>query len=702
MKKNCKFVAMILAGAIVFQAVSPITVLADDEVTEVTEASEVTETTTSENDTKTESDTTQDETSKKEETTRSEEENNQNEIDLDKYELIDPKADEDFNKDGISDLMTKRLCDGDILTEDGKKVFGNATYLEVQSSDDFDSDGLKNGEEIIIKDDKYAVLLSDPTKVDSDNDGYNDIDEKQEDRMVYGINGGVVGSVRLVARHDESTKNPTHGHVYIVYTSYVDNLKIDVDDIYEYYVTNEAYSKKLQDAAKAAETDAEGAEITSWRSTVDEVNKANKEQRTQAAKDMYIRDDNHGTHSPAVVILNRGDYVSIGHYSMEDAKTQQIYYDIVNGIYSEEVVNKLMELYAAATGSNPDMEYVKAHLPEVAGVVLPKLPELLNKVYNATTPGGVCINRELYNQKLEYDQGPNEIVECDITFDQTRKLLDYYGAESVKEYQFMPHNCTTVTTDAWNTVFGFTTDDNGNVVKTQYYANSGIKYLDYRADLPVMVKNSIRNMGLMGVKGYVGPRKYVTGKALDKYEKSTGATPTTFTKLQMIGAIIKEKIQPVEPTPAEPTPAPVVGPTAPTNNGNNTSVSTPAQNAAQPGPVAVVTATELQLTAPAAPAALNTTKQEKKTAVTTSKTTAPAAEESVEAEDEEDVEIEPTNDVADNTKDSTKETTVISDEDAPLAIGNSLMADFPWLVIGAVVVVGIACVIAVALRKKAK
>ena len=732
MKKNCRFVAMVLASALVLPAVSPLSVLAENDATEV--AGETTEeitanveSNTTEESSKeqneeeeflepeivstenletgnvivaeTKDELKQDTVEDSEEKNTQEEQKDQNEIDLDKYELMDARGDKDFNNDGISDLMTKLLCDGEILTKDGKKVFGEASYLDVQKSDDFDSDGLKNGEEVIVENDEYAVLLSDPTKVDSDEDGYNDFDEKSEDRMVYGINGGVVGSVRLVARHDESTKNPTHGHVYIVYTSYVDNLKLSIDDIYGYYVTNEAYREKLQDAAKAAATGEEGAEIVSWRSTVDEITEANAPQRAKATEDIYIVDAEHEPHTPASVTLNRGDYVSIGHYSVDAVATQQVYKDIVNGIYTPEVVDELMKLYSAATGANPDIEYVKAHLPEIAAVVVPKLPELINKSYNAITPGGVCFNREFYNQKFEFDQGPNEIIEHDITLDQTKKMSEFYAVESGKQYQVMPHNCTSVAADAWNTLFGFTTDENGNIVKTQYYVASAIRYLDYRADLPVIVKNSIRIMGKIGVDGYVGPKTYVTGKALEKYEKSTGAAPTTFTTLQMIGTIIKEKGKAIVPTPeVVPTPGVVVNPTYSGNKGNNTGSNMASVNQTE----TVIPMVQSTVTAQVTPALATVPTVESTpnriAAHSTSKSVAANDKEVVEdvEESSEDASLEET-----TVDDEEKDTVSIESEETPLSAKEASKTSFPWPVFIAIAA-AILCGIAVYARKRAK
>ena len=61
-----------------------------------------------------------------------------------------PSAETDSNADGISDRDTYLLCDGQILSGTGQKVFGNATYEEVQANNDFDGDGLLNGQEVTI------------------------------------------------------------------------------------------------------------------------------------------------------------------------------------------------------------------------------------------------------------------------------------------------------------------------------------------------------------------------------------------------------------------------------------------------------------------------------------------------------------------------------------------------------------------------
>ncbi|SHI39227.1 hypothetical protein [Pseudobutyrivibrio xylanivorans] len=401
-------------------------------------------------------------------------------------ELLEAKADEDFNGDGISDLYTKMLCEGQILTETGKKVFGDYSYLHVQSSNDLDSDGLINCQEVVIKEREdgslYAIMSSDPCKADTDNDGISDNDDT--DKWHRGLLGGVVGNVRLVARHDDS-KDFHDGHVYIVYTSYVNDNKINIDNLYGYYITNPD-KKALLDAACDSEDGSDS--VVSWRSTLAEIEEsektdANEAIRKAAADGMYV-EQTHAHHEGGYVTLNRGDYVSIGNYGMSNAK--------------ELIIN----------------DYIPYLMTE---------GELFfDHIINEKTEGGVWINRELYNQKYAYDQGPNEIVEQEATEEQLNVMLNYFSSHSY--FNEFTHNCTTVAAGAWNEVYGTKTDENGNKVKTEYYVNSGtpiktsfenpftnnVVSIDTQIDYPGAVKNSIKSM--KDIPGYIGSRVYVAGK----------------------------------------------------------------------------------------------------------------------------------------------------------------------------------------------
>ena len=88
----------------------------------------------------------------------------------------------DSNNDGISDYYTKLLVDGKLRIGSGSRVFGIASYEEIQANADYDGDGLLNGEELEVKLSSdgtkvYAYMKSSPLFVNSDNDEHTDYEE---------------------------------------------------------------------------------------------------------------------------------------------------------------------------------------------------------------------------------------------------------------------------------------------------------------------------------------------------------------------------------------------------------------------------------------------------------------------------------------------------------------------------------------------
>ena len=101
------------------------------------------------------------------------------------YETVDYTK--DSNNDGISDYHTMKMCEGKLRVGTGISVFEGIPYEKIQKNDDYDGDGLKNGEEIEIR--KYMTctsikMISDPTTSVSDMDVYNDYEEVKN----YGTN----------------------------------------------------------------------------------------------------------------------------------------------------------------------------------------------------------------------------------------------------------------------------------------------------------------------------------------------------------------------------------------------------------------------------------------------------------------------------------------------------------------------------------
>lgn len=87
----------------------------------------------------------------------------------------------DDNNDGVPNYYTKILCEGGEYINGAKNPFFRVSYESVQANDDYDQDGLRNGEEITVTTSGegrvYVKIMSDPTLVNSDNDIYSDYEE---------------------------------------------------------------------------------------------------------------------------------------------------------------------------------------------------------------------------------------------------------------------------------------------------------------------------------------------------------------------------------------------------------------------------------------------------------------------------------------------------------------------------------------------
>ncbi len=99
------------------------------------------------------------------------------------YRDIENKAnlsniDKDSNNDGISDYYTQLICEGKIVSGTGQNYFEGIDYNSFQANNDYDGDGLKNGEEVTIVrclDGKvYVKFNSNPCLSDSDEDKLSD------------------------------------------------------------------------------------------------------------------------------------------------------------------------------------------------------------------------------------------------------------------------------------------------------------------------------------------------------------------------------------------------------------------------------------------------------------------------------------------------------------------------------------------------
>ncbi len=242
----------------------------------------------------------------------------------------------------------------------------------------------------------------------------------------YSDGSNVVGSLKLLARYNDSMQF-YDGHVYLLFTSYQDGVTINVPDLYAGYEIDSFYYDDIR------EDIANGSNHTD--KDADKYFKLNKNMKS--------------------VTLNRGEIVTIGMYRDFDLTVPQA---ALGSIENSTVWSELTATAKAAVveavfgflekGSADTQEFVdriKAICAE-AGVDYTKL-------LDGVVDGGVCFNRELYNQKLEWDQYENVTYEMDITEKQLNTMAMYLGG-NLNKFSIFKNSCATVALRAWNAAVG--------------------------------------------------------------------------------------------------------------------------------------------------------------------------------------------------------------------------------------------------------
>lgn len=167
----------------------------------------------------------------------------------------------DSNNDGISDYYTKLLSEGELS-------YGTSSSYLIglidNNSDDWDGDGLKNGEELIITttaDGKvYVKMISDPLLVDTDGDGYSDKLEKDKDLppMKYTILGdGQLSLLEDDKDYEYAKIANSDGLKEQIYYNFTwqkgeKSKKILIDYFYD-YAPEDSIAKNAEQIAKLAE-----------------------------------------------------------------------------------------------------------------------------------------------------------------------------------------------------------------------------------------------------------------------------------------------------------------------------------------------------------------------------------------------------------------------------------------------------------------
>lgn len=270
----------------------------------------------------------------------------------------------------------------------------------------------------------------------------------------------VMGNLKILARYNDNMQF-YDGHVYLLFTSYQDGVTINVPDLYAGYEISDTYYKDIN------EDIANGSNHTG--KDADKYFTFNKDMKS--------------------VTLDRGEIVTIGMYrdfdlsvpqaALGSIKNSSLWTELVKSGKSGIIETIFRMLDTGEMKFDIALEKIKAVLDE-AGM---DYTQLLDGVVD----GGVCFNRELYNQKLEWDQYENVAYEMDITEKQLNVMQMYLGG-NLNKFSILKNSCATVALRAWNAAVG-TTDGEPNA----YYLESTGEGIFALVDAPKTVRDGIVN-----------------------------------------------------------------------------------------------------------------------------------------------------------------------------------------------------------------
>ena len=267
----------------------------------------------------------------------------------------------------------------------------------------------------------------------------------------------VVGNLKLLARYNDSMQF-YDGHVYLLFTSYQDNVTVAVPDLYGAYEISDQYYTDIRE------------------------NLANGSNHTGNDADKYFTFTDKKSFN-----LNRGQIVTIGMYRGFDLTVPQAALGTIRNssawakLSAAGKTAAVESLFKFLDDRKVDTEEVKTKLQEI----FKEIGLDYNTLVDGVVEGGVCFNRELYNQKLEWDQYENVTYELDITKEQLDRLQMYLQG-NLGRFNILKNSCATVALRAWNAAVG--TRDGED---TAYKLSAEGKGIYAFVDAPKGVRDSI-------------------------------------------------------------------------------------------------------------------------------------------------------------------------------------------------------------------
>ncbi len=242
----------------------------------------------------------------------------------------------------------------------------------------------------------------------------------------YTDGSDIVGNLKLLVRYNDSMKF-YDGHVCLLFTSYQDGVTIEVPDLYAgYEISDQYYADIREDISNG-----------SYHTGND-------------PSDYFER-----SYSMNGVTLNRGEIVTIGMYRDFDLS--------IKDVAIQTLQNSTLWQKVSAAGKTALVDCFMSLLEDETIPVESVIKDLIvlctkenldyKKLLDGVTDGGVCFNRELYNQKLEWDQYENVTYELEITENQL-KQLEAGLQGNLDKFSILKNSCATVAARAWNMAVG--------------------------------------------------------------------------------------------------------------------------------------------------------------------------------------------------------------------------------------------------------
>ena len=242
----------------------------------------------------------------------------------------------------------------------------------------------------------------------------------------YSDGSDIVGNLKLLVRYNDNMQF-YDGHVYLLFTSYQDGVEISVPDLYgAYEISDEYYEDIRRDISNGSNhTGSDTDKYFTFRDDIDSVN------------------------------VDRGEIVTIGMYRGFDLSVAQA---VIGSIKNSSLWTELER-----TGKSVVVEKILSFLDSGnidAGEAVERIKAVVeeagldyNKLMDGVVEGGVCFNRELYNQKLEWDQYENVTYDLDITRNQLN-MMSMYLRGNLNKFSILKNSCATVALRAWNAAVG--------------------------------------------------------------------------------------------------------------------------------------------------------------------------------------------------------------------------------------------------------